>query len=173
MTWIEDLKNNLVQLINNITGVRVIKANQNAPRPKTDYITLLLSTSSKVGEEQISMADIDGDITIGTDRDLTITLQCISEDSLQILEDLKFDIKKESNLETLRDVEIAYVNAGDVIDITELIGSNEMETRASVDLFFRTAIVATDNVGIVDKVSGKTIMVNPDGSTIESPYTIP
>jgi hypothetical protein len=176
MGWVDNTKSSVVQLIYNIVNavtptpdplIIVQRANINAPRPKTDYITVLFPTLAQIGEEQSTRPDENGDILRVSDRDITVSLQCISENAMDILEDLKRDIKSKANLQLLRNAGLAYVDMGDVLDITATLGDNDMESRASLDLFLRTAVSITENVGIIESISGTGTFTNPDGSTIE------
>ena len=167
MIDIAEIKLTLKNVIEGITDTPVINANQNAPRPIDDYISLLLFNSGQIGQASKTGADeITGEITVTTHKDISISLQCISVDGFQILEQLKSEIYTEKSLETLKNCDIALVNVGDVKDISGNIGSGDIEMRAGVDLFIRVADVRTENVGIIEQVTGTGTIKDIEGNAV-------
>lgn len=161
---IEEIKITVQNVINNATGVVVIRANQNTPRPNVDFISFLLSSSVETGTESKTKANSSGNITATSNRDLMWSLQCRSINAFQILEDLRSNILTETNLNLLRTGGLAFVNTGNVVDLTGMLGEGERETRAQMDLFLRIGNQRTENTGIIEKVTGTGIILDNAGT---------
>lgn len=165
MININDIKEALQSTIANITNIPVIFANQNAPRPNTDYITILLSTVVDFGIEFFSKADaITGEITKIKNKDLSFSIQCMSENGIQILENLKSEITKQVYYDTLCNNNVIFINATDINDTTVLLESHFLEPRASMDMFFRSWSEDTEETGIIEQITGEGVIKDIAGN---------
>jgi len=167
MVTISTLKDNIYDAFNAIATFEIIWANQDAPRPSSNYITLLLNTFSRVGwdfsnppDDTPTPGEIGGAAVISGDRELTLSIQAFGSGAFEQL------IRLQSKLEmpSIRgafadDYDLAIVNSSDVTDITGLIDS-QMEARASLDIFLRLASpydtaaesVVTEDQGVIETV---------------------
>jgi hypothetical protein len=165
MININEIKEALQSTITAIVEMPVIFANQNAPRPDSDYITILLSTVVDNGIEFFSKADsVTGEITKIINKDLSFSIQCISENGMQILENLKTEITKQVYLDMLYNCNVIFVNANDVNDTTVLLESHYMETRAGIDMFFRSWTEDTEETGIIEEITGTGVIKDIAGN---------
>lgn len=172
------LRVNLATLVKELTENVVIFSNQNANTPSGDYIVLKVSSVRFIGAtdwqgnpNEDELAETQGD------REVVLSVQVISESSMEILLDLVNKLNLNSKLELLTSKKLAYVNLdGDISDITVQI-NNSFENRATADLVFRisknyydaTDEEGKDNIGIVTSVgmSGQL-----DGNGLEDPVEI-
>ena len=172
------LRVNLAKLVKELTGNTVIFSNQNANAPYGDFIVLKVSSVRFIGAtdwesspNQNELAETQGD------REVVLSIQVISESSMEILLDLVNKLNLNSNLELLTSKKLAYVALdGDISDITVQI-NNSFENRATVDMVFRisknyydaTAEAGKDNIGIITSVA---ISGQLDGNGLEDPVEI-
>lgn len=160
---VKSLKINLATIIKTLTGKNVIWMNQNSNTPAGEFLMLKISSMRMVGftdyyskpqiksiEDDTYMVDTQGD------RELILSIQCISENSMEILLDLVNKLNLNNNLSLLSSKKIAFVDLeGDISDISTMI-NNSFESRATVDLIFRISknySTATDNeIEIVESI---------------------
>lgn len=174
MINIKELKINLAKSIKDLTNQNVIWSNQNANTPDGDFILLKISSIRIIGalETQSAPVLIDNQYFIKTfgDVEIVLSVQCISENSFDIL--LYFLNKLRLNLtsEIFDEKKIVFVGQeGDIIDITTTINGS-FENRASVDLLFRISKNYSSedkySVGIVEKIG---IDASLDGNAKNTP----
>jgi len=152
-----DIKQVLKDWINANKGdpsITVIEANQNAPRPELPYITLLVTSVTVEEHANISSPNSDGDASIENEAAVMCSLQCFADDAFSILSGLKLSLEKVTVKQNLRAVGLPYIRTlSEVSDISEVVGTN-FETRASLDLEFRTTLSVIDNIGVIESVYG-------------------
>jgi hypothetical protein len=144
MINIKSLKINTATIIKQLSGLNVIWSNQNANTPAGDFILLKISSFRIIGSTDYESNPILADqllnkykITTAGDREFVLSLQCISENSFEILLDLINELRLNKNLEILSEKKLVFVGQeGSVADITTMI-NGAFENRASVDLIFR------------------------------------
>jgi hypothetical protein len=107
------------------------------------------------------------------DREIVLSLTCVSEDGMGILLELINKLELPSNLNLLCQNKLAYVNIeSDPVDITTTINKS-FETRSVAELIFRISknysSDTEDSVPIVNSIG---ISGDVDGDQQEDPFTI-
>ena len=160
-------------------GMPVVYYYPNAPRPTNngtpvDYVSLYLSTFVQIGRDynQDPLDDSGIALFVG-DREFTLQVQAYGTLSMQVLENLRTSLQKQSVLSSLRVGGVVYFNWAPILDITDLVDSR-YESRASMDLFFRIAQNYTDNLGVIDTVVVEEIYQDQTGTVVsDNIITIP
>jgi len=133
-----ELKTSFAQIINNLTNKKVIWSDQNAPTPDGDYIAMKISSIRFIGAtDYYSKPDENETIKTQGDREIVLSLTCVSEDAMGILLELINKLELPNNFNLLFQNKIVYVNIeSDPVDITTNINKS-FETRSFVELIFR------------------------------------
>lgn len=175
---IKSLKTAIAAVIKTLSTKDVIWANQNSNTPDGEFLSLKISSTRFIGfSDWQGSPELQEDETFQTptqgDREIVLSIQCISQNSMEILLDLVDKLNLNSQLELLASKKIAYIGMdGDIADITVQI-NNSFETRAAVDLVFRISknySSVTDNeTEIVESVE---LSGELDGNGLETPLEI-
>jgi len=159
------LKTSLATVINTLTNKKVKWADQNSPVPNGDYIDMKISSVRFLGgTDYYSKPNADGLIQTQGDRELVLSLICISEDAMGILLDLIDKLELPNNFDLLFENKLSYVNIeSDPVDITITVNKS-FETRSAVDLVFRISknyssdtqisVPVVNSIGILGEVEG-------------------
>jgi hypothetical protein len=168
------LKTALATIINTLTSKKVIWSDQNAPTPNGDYIVMKISSMRKIGgTDYYSKPNANELIKTQGDREIVLTLTCISKDAMQILLELINKLELPNNLDLLFQNKLVYVNIeSDPVDVTTEINKS-FETRAVTELIFRVSknysSVTEVNIPIVKSI-GISSEVNSDQQ--KDPFTM-
>jgi hypothetical protein len=168
------LKTALATVINTLTSKKVIWSDQNAPRPEGDYIAMKISSVRFVGGTDYYSKPNAGELSkTQGDREIVLSLTCVSENGMGILLELINKLELPSNLDLLCQNKLAYVNIeSDPVDITTTINKS-FETRSVAELIFRISknysSDTEDSVSIVNSIG---ISGGVDGDQQEDPFTI-
>lgn len=155
-TWAQDFS---------ADGVTVVFANQNAPRPAYPYITVHKTATAESEHSTIEGPDADGFADIVDDQTISISLQAFGDGAHDILSTLRNSLKKVTTLDYFRAQEMPFIRIlSGINDLTTVVGSRQ-EERAGMDLEFRAANVVTDEVGLIESVSGSGEF---EGATIQT-----
>ena len=152
-------------------GVRVIWYRPNAPRPDLPYVTLSMLSFSQVGWDYIPRPDTNGDAELTGDREFTLQMQAFGDNAFGILEDIRTSLQKPSVLDTLRDDGIVFVNQNEITNVTALLDT-EWEPRASMDIQFRVAQTAEDDLGKIETVELQEILNDGQSDIYDETVTI-
>src|SRR5271169_5705583 len=148
------LKTNLYNwAVENIpVGMPVIYYFANSPRPETDYLSLYLASFVQIDWDYTQQPTDDTGISqmVG-DREFTLQCQAYGTNSMQVLENLRTSLQKQTVLDTLRVNGIVFVNWFPINDTTQLLNSR-FEIRAQMDILFRIAQQYSDNLGVINTV---------------------
>jgi hypothetical protein len=143
----------------------------NAPRPTTQYVTLLISSFVQIGRDwNNSPTTTSGIGNFVGDREFTLQVQAYGDTPMQVLENLRTSLQKTSVLSALNAAGIVYVNWNPILDITDLVDSR-YEQRCTMDLLFRLAQKYTDNLGFIANVELQEIYVNQTGAVVSDVTT--
>ncbi|MBC3540657.1 LIC_12616 family protein [Rufibacter sediminis] len=134
---------------------KVVYANQNGPRPAFPYVTVHVTAKSDMGWADISVPDTDGVAEINNDRMVSISLQALGSGAMSLMETLRDDLERPTSLQQFRGAGLPFIRVlNDVNDLTTVVGT-KYEERAGMDLEFRTAVQLTDEVGLIEAVTGE------------------
>lgn len=133
------------------TGVLVIFADENAPRPSKTYLTIKVVEKHSVGQPHYTNTNSAGVQQLSWDEDVSVSVQSFGSNAYDILDALSADFKRESILELLQSSDIVVRSIDTVRNLTELLDS-VFEQRASVDLVFGIAQSINDTVGWIESV---------------------
>lgn len=159
------LKTALATVINTLTNKKVIWSDQNAPTPNGDYIAMKISSVRFVGGTDYYSKPNAGELSkTQGDREIVLSLTCVSEDGMDILLELINKLELPSNLNLLFQNKLAYVNIeSGPLDITTIINKS-FETRSVAELIFRISknyssntedsVPIVNSIGILGKVKG-------------------
>jgi len=134
------------------SGMPVIYWQLNSPRPKVPYITLFISQITAVNQDWSSgVTDVNGAIAMKGDRQFTLEIQAYGADPMELMENIRTSLQKQSVLDTLRANGIAFYSSLTINDITELVDS-QYERRAHLDVLFGIGQVYADSPGFFDHI---------------------
>lgn len=175
---LKSLKTALAEVLKTLSTKSVIWANQNSNTPDGEFLSLKISSMRFVGLTDWQGApELQDDQTFSVptqgDREIVLSIQCISQNSMEILLDLVDKLNLNSHLELLASKKLAYIGLdGDIADITVQI-NNSFETRAAVDLIFRISknysSDTANETGIIESVE---LSGELDGNGLEDPVVI-
>lgn len=175
---IKSLKTAIAAVIKTLSTKDVIWANQNSNTPDGEFLSLKISSTRFIGfSDWQGSPELQEDETFQVptqgDREIVLSIQCISQNSMEILLDLVDKLNLNSHLELLASKKLAYIGMdGDIADITVQI-NNSFETRAAVDLVFRISknySSDSDNeLGIIESVE---LSGELDGNGLEDPVEV-
>ena len=166
------LETNLLDLIGNLTGEYTIWGSRNGSMPKGDFIRVKIDNLSKIGfEDWTGRPDDTGIAPTQGDREITLSVQSISINAMQILAELVSKLELQENLQSLKEKKLVYVNQeGDITDLTTKIGGR-FESKAVVGLRFRISKNYTvdngDNTNYI-----KTVEIKSKVDNFEDEYNI-
>ena len=163
---ITDIKNGLQSIIQTQSGVTTIFANQNAPVPDKPFITLLLTTTNKLGHD-VSSQTSDTQETVTGQRELDVSIQAFGDTSYQILLDLQDSFESVGIRESLAAFGLVYVSNEAVTNADETLETT-IEHRALMSVLFRTDSTKIYNNGIIEQVDTTHTIYNPDGSVADN-----
>ena len=156
-----------------LTDSTVVFSDQNAPRPNKSYISMKILSIIDIGQRDARLpADVNGDSEFVGNKEFTLSMQCHGTDALNILSTLKDSLNAPTELQTLRDNGVVFVDQLLFTDITALL-ETIWEERGQLDLLFRTVSTSTHNVGIIERVNidGDYLDANGDVS-IDNSFTV-
>ena len=141
------------------TNIDVIWERANSPRPARPYIGLLVLALVPVGTAYVSppnnagIATIIGQSVMSLSINTFISMKASELNAINILENLRLSLWKESTKTILRDKGIGYLLSSNNQNIEQIIGT-EFEERGVLDINFLICSSITDDVGIIERVEG-------------------
>ena len=141
------------------TGIQVIWERANAPRPPNPYIGLLALSLVPFGTAYISRPDDLGIATITGQSIMSLSINSYIDqeaskiNAVNILEELRLSLWKESTSAIFRNKGIGYLTSTNNQNLDQVLGT-EFEQRAVLDVNFLIASSITDDVGIIERVEG-------------------
>lgn len=148
------------------TGVPVVWANQNAPRPALPFVTLQIL--SRVDKEWSDIGNVDdsGNCEIINDRAITVSIQGFGPDCTDEVQALHDSLERITVQETLRAGGVCFIRTvSGVTDLTDTIGS-KFEERAGFDIEVRVSSVVVDNPNYIDRVTGEGTLGSSEIETV-------
>ena len=131
---------------------KVVFEDQSAPRPAKPYISMKVSSIVDIGQEDArGSIDDDGDSIFTGNREFTLGMSSYGDDALNVLSMLRDSFNSPTELQTLRDNGVVFVDQLLFTDITELL-ETIWEERGQFDILMRTTSLSTHQVGIIDRV---------------------
>lgn len=135
-------------LFTTVTGVQVIWAEQNAPRPANPYISLKLLNSNAIGYDYITEPDDDGMAVIYGNREFTLEINYFGNDGLGAMEQIRTAFFNPVIREELNQIGLVFVERLTFLDTTQLLDTR-YERRYTMELRFR---YSNQGVGEPDKI---------------------
>jgi len=127
-----------------ISGLAAIWENQNAPAPKTDYISLSLLSMVDVGHDAWAPVNPNKMSRILSDKTIDVRIQCFSNNAIAILESI-------GSLSKLPDVSfifhaagITLLQKGKVQELTGLDTNDRFQKRAVMDTTFLLTTISDE-----------------------------
>jgi hypothetical protein len=148
------------------SGMPVIFWEPNAPNPSAPYVTMYLNSIVSVNQDWTAAdADASGVVDMKGDRQFTLQVNAYGGDPLTVLENIRTSLQKQTVLDTLRANGIAFYQAVNIADITELVDS-QWERRGSLDILFGIGQIYTDAPGYFDELELQQIYEDATGSIV-------
>ena len=176
--WLEIVDQSTPDIVTVVFAEETI--GENRPKPAKPYITLKLISGPKspAGSENINPSD-PGDPTefiMSSLRQFTMSVQAFGAGASNLLSDLQTQlysegIKEDGTLnigELIKQKDIGIVDRGTVSNITGKLGVG-FEKRAQLDIIFNKMSNVDLDIGVIEKVSIKGEIKNPDDSIITIP----
>jgi len=148
------IKLGLKSIINEQTGMTVIYAEHDGPKPsRKPYVVLRLDGEIRLGMyDEEGSPDVNGLITMKGQRQRIVGLQMIGTGSLNSIGDLQSAFNKRSVLDALIIThKLTIISVGNVQNITGLL-ETDFEERASLELTIGYAVETADDVGLIEHV---------------------
>jgi hypothetical protein len=132
----------------------VIWANQNAPAPEVDYLTLFIGPLEFIGRDYVSMPDATTELaSIGGTREFTVSVQGFGGTAIQRLYEIRQGMENPEILEQIQALGLIALTSGPVTDLTQVMGSLQ-EPRALLEARMRIGVpygmAATADLGIIE-----------------------
>lgn len=139
-----------------VTADKIVWTKQDAPRPARPYVSLdFLMGPAMEGSfdelREIPGAANEGNFDVTGSRNISITVECYGDDSLEFASILHGSLEKPTVQELLSSYGIALIRQEDVRDVT-LAMETRMESRHQFDARFRIVSSSVDRVGFIEKV---------------------
>lgn len=151
---------------------RIVFANQNAPRPSTPFITILVASLPISEHSEVKAPAADGNADIANHRMVTASIQCYGDNALGIMEGLILSLQKVTVQQSLRAAGLPYIRTlSDVDDRSDVVGT-KFEGRAGADLEFRAVATVTDAVGVIESVEGTATHETGENTNYENDFQI-
>ncbi len=150
-----------------VTGIEVIFAHPNAPRPVVPYVLIHLVQNVPIGiqeSELTLLGDTSVDIDYSNVEELFISINVFYASAHQTATKLKDSLARITVTDQLFAAGIGYKNATAVHDIPEEI-NKQWEERAQFDCFFFTRSLDEENIETIQKIE-ITNNINDDGDTV-------
>lgn len=148
------LQTDIMEVMQPIIGGVVIWLDQNKPRPALPYSGIKIISRKRIMRDHYSNPDDNGIQTVQGDREFTLSVQTYGYDAPT---DPLENAANKLQLETVRDKfqakGLVAFDIGAIQDISALLDKTQIEKRANLDIFFRTKINQTDNVGLIETVN--------------------
>ena len=157
---LKEIKKFIADAVEQASDITVIYANQSAPKPKTNYATVLVTPITKVGYDAITYKnDIGSDLdeTIEGLREVKASINFFREDALQNAYDFISKLQSTSFIELFKASNIGFKIVSDVRDLSE-IHKEFWEERAQIDLtvyvmsIISETVIATETMEINGEV---------------------
>jgi len=146
--------------------IEFIWEDQNGHRPVKPYGTLkIIPGFSKVGSTDNMTFKAGSIFNLAGLREFTLSLNCYGENAIGRANFVASSIDKPSVTEKFSIAELVAVRCEQVQDLSR-VKDNEFETRAQVDIKFRTTVIVEDDIGIIEtveiknEVNNKTIIID-------------
>lgn len=161
----------------------VIFADQNSPAPSKlsppapGYLTLRLDALLRPGFRDFygNIQQLDTDVFAASligDREFTVSVGGFGPGALQVLEDIRSRLDRESVLEVLRTASIAVVQSFPIQNLTGLYDTQFTE-RGNLDVRFRThAEVLDQDMSYIQRVQGEGQVQAPPNAALDVPFDI-
>lgn len=146
-----------------VSGLTVIFANGDGPKPDNPYGTILVSPITFLNHDEILDTDAAGDADFKGDREFTVSFQIFGADAAQYLINTLESLERPTGRESLAIAGIVFVDRTAVNDLSGVLDTG-YEERAAVDIRFRTASIHSDNVGYIGSIQMSERYNNADGT---------
>ena len=148
--------------------VTVIFEKENAPRPRTPYISINFITGPiKIGHDEIRH-DISDTYNHVGQRELTASIKSYGTTYLQEMTDLQASLNLRSVHDLFRSKDISFLRAEDISDISTEIETG-FENRANLDVTFGLRTNLSEDIGFIESVEVDPLYNTPSGGTIDPP----
>lgn len=161
-----------MSLIQPLSGLTTIWADQNAPRPAKPYLALRVMSRKSDQNDEYGPVASDGTQFVVSNTSLTLEIQAYGDGAVGILDSLATKLGFQSTIITCIVLGVAIRNRGPITNITQLLDKSMFEDRASMEIVIGYRDGATDTVGIIDAVNGTGTGVLP-ASTEPVPFSVP
>lgn len=132
---------------------KVVFSNQNAPRPAAPYWTLYMTPLRHIGRDAYGQGvDDAGDIDVHGQREATVQVQRLGRNSESAVQDLRNDLARITIQETWQRQGISAFDTGEMTVVPYMLDVNNLEPRASLDIFIRFHTRLLDRVGVIETV---------------------
>jgi hypothetical protein len=155
-----------------LTDARVIWANQDAPRPKTPYITVndrLALAAVGLDDEERWPQTTPGVVEHVGWRRMTVSINAYGPGAFGLLEGARDGLRQDVAIrQAIADAGMGVIDAGDPRDMAEVLDTR-WEERAQMDSIFMVSSRSTEDVGWFDHApyEGEFIVGGSPPSTIE------
>jgi hypothetical protein len=149
-----------------LPGVTVIWAEQNAPRPQGEFVTLkIISGPIKIGRDESRISEtIPGQLDIIGHRSFIVSINSYGGDALVLLLKLQDSLSLLSVRDPLSTAGLTVNDVGNVRDVTAVVDTR-FERRANLEVTFSYVTTYDENPGYIEKVSVAENYLDGDGSS--------
>lgn len=153
MLNIDAIENALRVWAAGVTGIEVIFANPNAPRPLTPYVLINVFQNSVIGTREAESTlkiDDSADIDYSNVELLSVSINTYYANAYMLATKLKDSLGRVTATDQLFAAGLGYSRAGTVQYIPEII-NNQWEDRGQFDCFFFTRSLDEENIETIQE----------------------
>ncbi len=164
LTSIEDV---MVNAISQATGIEVIIANQDAPRPTVNYATIFVTPARKLGLDRVTLTNdllIDLDENIDGIREIKVSVNFFKDNAFENASSFETQLQGNALQDIFKAGNLGYAGVSDIRDISE-INKELWEKRAQLDLTLYALTNFTDTVLAVDSADINGVAESGDNVT--------
>jgi hypothetical protein len=146
-------------LISRFAGLPVVFANENGPRPPKPYIQLRVQAAQQFPLHRGAVDDA-GEQPVTAHRDASVELQCFGQGAYDALDTLAQRLRMDDALAEAEALDLAVFDIGKVSQLPVLRDASTYEPRGVLELGIRYAVTLVQSVGVIEKLTINSKLVN-------------
>lgn len=157
------INNGVQQIVENLLGVTTIFEDQNAPRPKGDYVTLKLTNLQTLARREEGETNDQGLAPVFAYYLITFSFNSFRENAKTLMEQLRFSFNLRTILDQFEALGLGFSNTSSIIDVPMLL-QTEWEERSQMSAMFFVSDSTLDNIGFIQSTDIDGKFTQSDGS---------
>ena len=140
----------LITWLTTETGLPAIFEYQNAPQPSSNYISVHVRNKRYIGHAHVNHQS--GSVfDVGYSTEIEVQLRCIEDESIDILEQVKLSLEKESVQTLLYDAGLAWSGNNDVVS-QPVERDGKWQHHSILEVFFNSTAEIQEDRSCIETV---------------------